>query len=323
MTMEGRLRFLQGLGIMPYYECGLSAYQTRYDDTVDVSEETAGARSLTLYRTPVGTLVKEETYLPQSFCKALNRYPVSSRRDLDVLLHIIEHRRLVPIDMQAYWERAETVARCEGVPILAVPRTPLPEFFHDWAGVQAAVLLLADHGDQVRRVLQAMERQGDDVLESVCAASPPLVHFCDNLTSAIFAGLYDELMARPYGRRLDVLHAAGVKCAVHLDGTVRGLLPKLTAAGFDAIESLTPKPVGDMDLADMRQLAGSDSVLLWGGVPGAMFAPPYGWDDMRKHVRRLLDCWEEGPFVVGSADQIPPDGNVEFCRRIADLLLER
>jgi hypothetical protein len=323
MTTEGRLHFLQGLGIMPYYECGLSSYQTRYDDTVEVSQELSGAKTLTRYRTPVGTLLKEETYLPQSFCKALTRHPVGSERDLDVLLHIVEHRRLVPLDMQAYRERAETAARYGGIPILAVPRSPLPEFFYDWAGVQAAVLLLADCGDQVRRVLQAMEHQGDDVLESVCAASPPLVHFCDNLTSATFTGLYDEFMARPYGRHLDRLHAAGVKCAVHLDGTVRGLLPKLTAVGFDAIEALTPKPVGDVDLADMRELAGRDSVILWGGVPGAMFAPPYGWDDMRKHVARLLDCWEEGPFILGTADQVPPDGDIEFCRRIADLVRER
>ena len=43
MTAEGRLRFLQGLGIMPYYTCGLSSCQTRYDDTVEVSQAIAGA----------------------------------------------------------------------------------------------------------------------------------------------------------------------------------------------------------------------------------------------------------------------------------------
>ena len=112
------------------------------------------------------------------------------------------------------------------------------------------------------------------------------------------------------------MHAAGVKCAVHLDGTVKGLLPKLVRSGFDAIEALTPKPAGDLDIEEIRDLAASDTVILWGGVPGVMFAPPYTWEQMEAHVRRLLDCWQGRPFVMGVADQVPPDGNIEFCRKI-------
>ena len=41
---------------------------------------------------------------------------------------------------------------------------------------------------------------------------------------------------------------------------------------------------------------------------------------MEKHVRRVLDCWGRRPFILGVADQVPPDGNFEFCRRIADVL---
>ena len=36
---------------------------------------------------------------------------------------------------------------------------------------------------------------------------------------------------------------AGVRAAVHLDGEVRGLLPRLAEVGFDAVESITPAPV--------------------------------------------------------------------------------
>jgi len=66
-------------------------------------------------------------------------------------------------------------------------------------------------------------------------------------------------------------------------------------------------------------LADSQTVILWGGVPGVMFAPPYTWPQMRAHVERLLASWGDRPFVMGVADQVPPDGNIEFCRRIADL----
>ena len=66
--------------------------------------------------------------------------------------------------------------------------------------------------------------------------------------------------------------------------------------GFDAIEALTPAPVGDLEPAEIRALAASHTVILWGGVPGAMFAPPYTWPDMEAHVDKLLQCWRGTPF---------------------------
>jgi hypothetical protein len=150
--------------------------------------------------------------------------------------------------------------------------------------------------------------------------APPIVHFPDNLSSECTTGYYDNYMAAGHRRRIDRLHRAGVKCAVHLDGTVKGLLPKLERAGFDAIEALTPKPAGDLDVEEIRKLAASDTLILWGGVPGVMFAPPHDWAQMESHVHRLIECWGNRPFIMGVADQVPPDGNIEFCRNIAAIV---
>ena len=60
--------------------------------------------------------------------------------------------------------------------------------------------------------------------------------------------------------------------AVRLDGAVKGLLPNCCAAGFDAIEALTPRPGGDLEIEEIRALAGGNGAILWGGVPGVMFA---------------------------------------------------
>jgi hypothetical protein len=100
---------------------------------------------------------------------------------------------------------------------------------------------------------------------------------------------------------------------------VRGILGQLVAAGFDAIEALTPQPAGDMPVEEMRPLADSDAVILWGGVPGALFAPPYTWRDMEQHVFRVLEAWSGTPFVLGVADQVPPDGDIAFCSGISEI----
>jgi hypothetical protein len=44
---------------------------------------------------------------------------------------------------------------------------------------------------------------------------------------------------------------------------------------------------------------------------------------MAAYVEHVLDTWRDRPFVLGVADQVPPDGDITFCRRIADLLAAR
>ena len=236
------------------------------------------------------------------------------------MLCLMEHRRLEPTNLQDFRERLDLWAQYDGVPCLGLPRSPLPAFIAEWAGVERGALLLMDHGDEVEEVLRLMTVQEQPVLEAVAELQPPVVHFPDNLSSDNVTSFFDTHMKERYRRRLDLLHAAGVRCAVHLDGTVRGLLPRLAAVGFDAVEALTPQPTGDVAVADMRRLAANDRVILWGGIPGPMFVPPFTWDAVRKHTLELLTAWSGGPFVLGVGDQVPPDGDLDFVRRISDLI---
>lgn len=250
----------------------------------------------------------------------MTKHFVQSENDLDILVYLIDHRHLAPAALDGYVKRSVQWRSYEGIPAIALPRSPLPSLSYEWAGVQDTVYLLADCRTKVEHLFALMAEQEGPIIDAVCAAAPPVVHFADNLSSENFTGLYDRYLGPHHRWRIDRLHAAGVRCAVHLDGTVKGLLPKLAEAGFDAVEALTPSPAGDLTAREMRDVAGSDRLALWGGVPGVMFAPPYTWQDMRKHVVETLASWRGTPFVLGVADQVPPDGDISFCRRIADLV---
>lgn len=323
-TAEGYLNLHQALGVMPYYDYAHFWAGSRvFDDCVALHAETAGHRSHAIIRTPLGDLSTESLYLPESACGAATRHYVNTSDDLDRLLYILEHSRLVPANLDDFAARQAVWSRADGYPSLALPRSPLAAFCYEWAGLENAIMLLMDEEEKVRRIFALIETQQEPVLDAVCRLAPPVVHFADNLSSDNFTSLYDEFMAPVHRRRLEKLHAAGVKAAVHLDGSIRGLLPKLADVGFDAVEALTPKPAGDVGVEEMRAVAGSGRLILWGGVPGAMFAPPYTWADIQAHVEKLLACWGGTPFIIGVADQVPPDGDIAFCRRIATMLTER
>ncbi len=324
-TEEGFLKLCSELGIMPYFYYGSSwnafwLAEPEYDESVRISTVRDGRKTKTRYTTPVGELIEQTEFMPTSCSEAHIAFPVQTHEDFETFRYLIEHRRLKPVLLEDYEARRELWKRYDGIPSIAMPRSPLAAFFYEWAGIINGVYLLTDCRDEVKELFDVMLEQEEPIISAVCAAAPPLVHFADNMASDNMTGFYDELMYEGHRRRLDRFHAAGIKCAVHLDGVVRGLLPKLAAAGFDAIEALTPKPNGDMDVEEMREGAKSDTVVLWGGVPGVLFSPPSTWDDMNRYVKRTLEAWEGTPFILGVADQVPPDGNIDFCKRIAEMV---
>jgi hypothetical protein len=306
---------------MPYYYYEkFWAAEVVFDSTVRISSRTDDCRRIRILECPVGTLREEAVFLPESCCDGVVKHMVETEADLDVMLYALEHRHLEPSNLDDYAQRRETWARYDGLPCLGLPRSPLPALTYEWAGLSNMVMLMLDCEDKVRQALELMEQQEAAILEAVCALAPPLVHFADNLSSDNLTSYYDEHMRGRHRTRLQELRAVGTKAAVHLDGTVRGLLPKLADVGFDSVEALTPMPVGDLGAEEMATIAGRADLILWGGVPGAMFAPPYEWDDMRKHVASVLVAWSDQPFVLGVADQVPPDGDIEFCRQIRELV---
>ena len=320
-TEQGYLQLHRDLKVMPYYSYDkFWAASPRYSADITLWQETEGRRTLNRIGTPVGTLTEATTYLAGSCSTACTKHYIESEDDLDILLYILEHRELMAANLEDYSERMALWRRYDGLPCLALPRSPLPAFIYEWAGIETATYLLADCKQEVAEALRLMAEQEEPIIEALCELRPPLVHFPDNLSSDNLTSYYDTFMRQGHSQRLGTLHAAGIKAAVHLDGTIRGLLPKLVDVGFDAIEALTPLPAGDLSLDEIQRLAGSDAVILWGGVPGAMFAAPYTWSDVEDHVQRLLDCWGNRPFVLGVADQVPPDGDISFCPRIAEML---
>lgn len=304
-TEEGYLTLHRDLGVMPYYYYRkFWTGKAVYSAPVTESAEKQGNRTVRILKTPAGQLTEESAFMPESCCRGVVKHMVETEADLDVMLCALEHRSLHVCNVDDYNERRTLWSRYEGLPCLGLPRSPLSAFCYEWAGIQHAVYLLIDCRDKVLRALDLLEEQQYPVIEALCDLAPPLVHFPDNLSSDNFTGFYDEYMKECHQKRLEMLHSAGIKAAVHLDGTVRGLLPKLVESGFDAVEALTPAPAGDCSVEEMSDIAGSSTVILWGGAPGAMFAPPYEWKDMQKHVEHTLETWEGRPFVLGVADQI-------------------
>ena len=105
---EGYLDLCMDLGIMPYYWYDrFWLAEDAYDDTVTLTTRRSGDITTQEWRTPVGHLVGEQTYLPSSYSTGHSRFSVQTVDDLEVLVWMVEHRALEPRCLEDYAERCE------------------------------------------------------------------------------------------------------------------------------------------------------------------------------------------------------------------------
>jgi len=322
-TEDGYLLLHHELGIVPYYDYAhFWAGWPVYEPTVTLHTETKGHRSRSTIRTPRGELESETTYLPESACGATTRpYVQNAGGSGPAALHsgTLPTRagqsgrlRNPPGRLGALWRL-----------LVACPaRSPLPAFCYEWAGLENAIMLLMDQEDKVRRIFSLIEAQQEPILDAVCRLAPPVVHFADNLSSDNFTSLYDEFMAPLHRHRLKKTPCRRRESR-RPSGRHHPRSAPQTGSRWIRFRGGAHAQAGwGRGLEEMRAVAGSDRLILWGGVPGAMFAPPYTWADMQAHMERLLTSWGGTPFIIGVADQIPPDGDISFCKKIAAMIKE-
>ncbi len=315
---EGYRQLHRDLGVCCYYGCGAATFRGRHDGVASGTTEEGGHRHR-FWRTPVGEIRDHWRWIPEAYCWAHVDYAVKTPADLRVVQDYFARLSFEPDE--ASFPRVSDFLGDDGLPICPAPRSPLPALLTDWCGVLTTCYLIADEPALVEDTLATIETTNDPAWAAMAASDVELFHVADNLDSTTSTSLFDDYLGDYYARRLTQLHAAGKHAVTHLDGAVRGLLPKLTAVGFDGIESITPQPVGDVAIDELRELAGSDELVLWGGVPGAMFAAPFGDDDLRAQTRLWLDTvGREGRAIVGSADQVPPDGTTDGVRAVAEAI---
>jgi len=292
-------------------------------ENVKTTREVYGEDVVTRWETPVGSIVGRNRVLPATASEAPVQWPVTTAEDLKVLRYIADSTRTVADHTRL--NHLKQLCGDQGHPTVLPPRSPVSQMLAQWTGATNLTFLLADAPQQTTATLSALARAADAAYEIIVGCDTPFVELPDNLSGEVVTRLFERHQFDYYLRRVEQLHAAGKKVGTHLDGTVRGILPLLVRTGLDFIEAITPQPTGDVAIEDLRDLAGPD-VVLFGGMPGAMFAPPFTRDDVRKHVASVIEHhWEQGRFILGVADQVPPDADMgllpmigELCRQLCE-----
>jgi hypothetical protein len=294
--------------------------QVSGSENVQVTSEREGATITTRWETPVGEMWGEHVHLPHAETTAWTRYPVTSPDDLRIVRYLYEGNQFAP-DHEA-WERGDRLTGDQGCHVMTIGRGGISSLLAEWCGVMNVCYLMADAPQEMDKTVAVMLASNARYIDCLLDGPGPLVEFCDNLTGEVVTRLFKRYQFDFYQEQIRRLHEHGKKTLSHVDGTLKGIVPLMAATGLDAAESVTPMPCGDVAVADLRELAGPD-LILFGGMPGAILPPLSPADDIKRQVESVVEHhWEYGKFVLGAADQIPPDSDIDLVRLTGELCEE-
>lgn len=319
---EGYLALHRSSGVGIYLYAPM-LWREEYDDTVRVQTRHEGRHLITVVETPVGTVRSVQEELPDSQTHAYREHFVKGKADLPVLRYMATHRCIVP--NVGSFEECDRLWGDAGLAVVLAPicAAPLQSFLTRLAGVETTVELLYSENtrDELVETFHVLEEADDPIFQLLAAGPGVVVEFPENLSAEVTgARLIREFLMPYWARRIEQLHAAGKYVGIHNDGTLRGSLNLLIQAGFDFVESVTPAPVGDMSMEEMRKVA-DGRIVLWGGLPGAVFSPQYSEETFVGTVNAALDAFpDRSGFVLGVADQVPPDAPYERICRVRELV---
>lgn len=318
---EGRHRLNLELGLSEYVP-GCLGGDTIEGDQVEHKTEKRDDRLINRWITPVGTIQEVQEWSPASYSWGYTEHTVKTVDDLRVIRYIYENRRFIPAPDRFTQEDAEYAEYGLGPTHVFGPPTPISELNKHWIGVMELTYMLMDEPEEMQRTLDAIGTFNDEIYRGLAAAPPSCVMICENLSATTMGGYFDAYIAPYVTRWTTWLREGGHISMLHNDGTLRGTIEKLGPAGVDCIDSVVPKPVGDVEIADLRKLAGDDVILI-GGLPGAMFAPPFTAADIEKQVKEIIKHHKESnTFIFGVADQVPPNGDLELVKLVSELIEE-
>ncbi|HEC64400.1 MAG TPA: hypothetical protein ENI23_03820 [bacterium] len=131
--------------------------------------------------------------------------------------------------------------------------------------------------------------EAENQLYEVLAKCPVFsLNFGENLDARFDPPkIFNEYLVPYYKKRVAQLHKAKKFCFIHMDGSLKPLLPHINDAGFDGVEGATPLPQGDITLEELKEVLG-DTILI-DGIPMLSFLPHCSYKELEEYTIKVLN----------------------------------
>jgi len=285
-----------------------------------VIEERHPSHRVITYRTPVGEITTRYHDLWEGDRLANERiedFPVKTAKDLRVAIDLV-NRQQFRADVKAF-EAADRAFGQRGEPTLFLTSSGFTELVKDWCGLLGTYYLLNDEAAVVEEYLEACERRDNRCIDAALQLPCRIFNFGDHATNEFTPPPILKKYLIPRWQRLAArLHKEGRYCHTHWDGHSKLMLPYLRDAQLDAVEALTPEPMGDMTLDEIKAAVG-DEIICLDLLPAICFLPNYRTSDLVNYAKRVIDMFAPR-LILGISDEISSVGEIEKVAAVTEVV---
>lgn len=271
------------------------------------------------YETPIGSIERIRIWNATTYSWAIKKWGVETEEDLKVLAYAMSARKYSPlIENYQAWDNA---VGDDGVVYLSNGYSAMGYLLSYWMGIENTVYATMDCPDLLHDVVDQINENNLELIRMLCKYPCPVCIMGDNFSSDIQPPVFfEEWSADFYGRAIDLLHHAGKKVAVHVDGKLRNAISMIRDVGADAIDAVTPGSVGGYTPRQCREEAGP-KLILSGGIPNELWLEEFPMEQFEKAVLDWLELRQESPALISAAgDQVPPHADERRIYRMQELV---
>ena len=269
--------------------------------------------------TPLGSIKERWLYAESSLSWAPSEYFIKSASDLIILDYWLKNTSFEPEYEQL--SVMKDLIGDWGCIVCNLNKSPLMDLIHWYAGIVTAINIMVDNRKEFIDIIKILEIKAEETTKIALGSPADFMLVPDNLHSDLVGkNLFEEFLRPYYMKYSNNAKKAGKYSSIHMDGGLKGLLKEISKINFSVIEAMTPKPAGDLSLDEIDDYVTSDSVI-WGGIPGVLFTPSCSDEDFEEFVIKVIRKMTTRPgYVLGIADQIPPDGIIERVKKVTELV---
>ena len=198
------------------------------------------------------------------------------------------------------------------------------QFLMDALGVEHALILYYDDRELLVEVLRLFNDHHRAILKRVLKQGADVIFepwYNCSMSVGWSPDQYREIFLPFIRQNIDLIHEHGALVDHYNDGKMDPVLEDLADAGCDIVETLSPPPMGDVDLASAKKRIG-DRVCLKGHIDQVNLICYGKPDQIRETVRNAIDTAGPTGFILGTADSVRPESPPENIKAYFDAALE-
>ncbi|MCD6359764.1 MAG: hypothetical protein J7M38_02795 [Armatimonadetes bacterium] len=241
---------------------------------------------------------------------------IKSAEDLDALRYILPE---VTGNFGSYHD-SEAIIGDRGLTMVCV-RSALDHHAGDARGMENLMVDYYTDRELFDAVLEIFHERTMTITKAALEAGVKAIFgswYYNSLSSGWSPAIFEEVFVPQIREHVELTHSYGALYDYYDDGRLADSMEMIADAGVDVLETCTPPPVGDFDLAQAKRTIG-DKVTLKGYVD-LLYVLKHGTPELvEETVREAMEIARPGGgFIIGSSDSFregtPPENLETYWR---------